>query len=507
MGEVPFARQKLMNPEQPPNLGRQTRIVLVVGTVLLVVVLILFLREILVPFILAFVLAYVLAPVIDQMEGRGINRTLSILAIFLLLAGGLSFGIVEAGGKLTAEMVDLGEEFIRKEAVDRDFLISNTGQEAILIRLEHEDLNQGDPFSLTNPLAFPFKLASGNSQILKFRFAPTHTKPVYKLLIVSSPALPAPFELRLRGNASRGSKAHSDDFWEGEHEKEAIVESIVFSARGIDFGKAGPNIVTRISEIAKETQPKIQPFLGENVVLADVVRKYGGNLAEALFGGTTGFVEEVVSGITSGIALLVIVPFVAFFFLKEGRHITHGVIELVPNAYFELCLNLLHQINGQIGGYIRGQLLAVSVVATLAIVGLMLVGMPYSFPVGILAGLANMIPYLGPLIGILIGSIVALATGGGFGMVGNVILVFLVVQVIDNVLVQPAIVAKNVDLHPLVVLFVVMVGSQLMGIVGMLVAVPLTGIVKVSGQTIYQGIKGGGMSSVDQTGDLFYLRG
>ena len=90
-------------------------------------------------------------------------------------------------------------------------------------------------------------------------------------------------------------------------------------------------------------------------------------------------------------------------------------------------------------------------------------------------------------------------------MVGNVILVFLIVQVIDNVLVQPAIVAKNVDLHPLVVLFVVMVGSQLMGIVGMLVAVPLTGIIKVSGQTIYQGIRGRGSSSVDQAGDFFYV--
>ena len=496
-----------MNPEQQSSSGRQIRVVLALGILLSVVVLIFFLRGILAPFVLAFVLAYVLAPVVDRMEGRGMNRTMSILAVFLFVAGGLSYGIVKAGGKLTAEMVDLGEEFIRKETVDKDFVISNVGPEAIIINLDHDDLNRAEPFFLIDSPGFPLKLGQGRNQVLKLRFAPTHTSLVEKLLILSSPSLTAPFELRLRGNSSWSPDASRGGFWEKSFQSEVVVESVVFSARGIDFGRAGPSIVTRISEIAKETQPKIRPFLGGNVVLADVIREYGGNLAETLFGRTTGFVEGLVSGITSGIALLVIVPFVAFFFLKEGRHITHGVIELVPNAYFELFLNLLHQINGQIGGYIRGQLLAVSVVATLAIVGLMLVGMPYSLPVGLLAGLANMIPYLGPLIGILIGSIVALATGGGFGLVGNVILVFFVVQAIDNVLVQPAIVAKNVDLHPLVVLFVVMVGSQLMGIVGMLVAVPLTGIIKVSGQTIYRGIKGHGKPLVAQTGDLFYLHG
>jgi predicted PurR-regulated permease PerM len=66
---------------------------------------------------------------------------------------------------------------------------------------------------------------------------------------------------------------------------------------------------------------------------------------------------------------------------------------------------------------------------------------------------------------------------------------FLIIQLIDNVLIQPTMVAKSVELHPLVVLFVVMVGSQLMGIVGMLIAVPLTGIAKVSGQTIYEGVR------------------
>lgn len=169
---------------------------------------------------------------------------------------------------------------------------------------------------------------------------------------------------------------------------------------------------------------------------------------------------------------------------------TRSLIELVPNAYFELCLNLLHQINGQIGGYIRGQILATSIVSTLSISGLSIIAVPYALPLGLLAGLANMIPFLGPLIGIVAASIVALATGGGMAMVGKVVVVFLIIQIIDNVLIQPSVVAKSVEMHPLVVLFVVMVGSQLMGIAGMLIAVPLTGILKVSTLTVYEGIRG-----------------
>jgi predicted PurR-regulated permease PerM len=101
-----------------------------------------------------------------------------------------------------------------------------------------------------------------------------------------------------------------------------------------------------------------------------------------------------------------------------------------------------------------------------------------------------MIPYLGPIIGIGAATIVALATLGGMSMVTKVIIVFAVIQIVDNVLIQPIVIAKSVNLHPLVILVVVMIGSDLWGIVGMLVAVPATGILKVSTQTIYNGIRG-----------------
>ena len=74
-------------------------------------------------------------------------------------------------------------------------------------------------------------------------------------------------------------------------------------------------------------------------------------------------------------------------------------------------------------------------------------------------------------------------------MVGHVLIVFALIQLIDNILVQPVVLAKSVDLHPLIVLFVVLVGGQLMGLKGMLIAVPMTGIIKVSTQTILEGVR------------------
>ncbi len=477
-----------MNQEKPTIIGRQLKIVLWVAGLLCAIWLLYAIRGVLAPFVLAFVLAYVLAPLIDWMESRGVNRTISIVTVFLTVVGSLAFGAFKAGGKLTDEMIDLSDQFLREEIVEREIAISNTGKAVQTIDYRWTGSSQNRVFTLLDSTKFPLSLAVGGKQQLRFAFAPKSIKPSQAVLLFSVSNLQRQVALRMRGNArplAEGAIAY--EFWErGGHEDELSAQTVIVSARGIDFGRAGPNIISHISEKAEEIQPKIQPYIGADLDLADLVTQYGRSLTDTLLGGTSGFVGGLVSGIT----FLVIVPFVAFFFLREGRRITRGLIELVPNSYFELCLNLLYQINGQIGGYIRGQLLAVSVVALLAVVGLTIIGMPYSVPVGIIAGLANMIPYLGPLIGILTGSIVTLATGGGMSLVTHVIVVFLIVQLIDNILIQPTIVAKNVDLHPLVVLFVVMVGSQLMGIVGMLVAVPLTGIAKVSGQTVYQGIKG-----------------
>jgi predicted PurR-regulated permease PerM len=186
----------------------------------------------------------------------------------------------------------------------------------------------------------------------------------------------------------------------------------------------------------------------------------------------------------------VIVPLVLFFLLAEGRSIKRSLIEIIPNQYFEMVLNLLHRIDQQLGGYIRGMVMSVMLISALSILGLRLIGLNDYLVVGTIAGVSNIIPYLGPLIGIMAGTIAAVLQYStlGWWTILPVIFVFLTVQLLDNVFVQPVVVARSVNLHPLIVIFVVLFGSHMFGAVGMLLAVPLTAVIKVSVRTVYESL-------------------
>ena len=469
-----------MEERSTPFFGLRLKPLLLVAAGLALVWIVYSLQGILAPFVLAFVLSYVLTPLVDRMEGRGVGRTLSILIIFLIAISGVALGLFTLGNKLKQELGQLIEEFMRKEFVERGIVISNAKDGIpVIINGKFVWQSSGSPFSTISGDDLHFELLPGKTDTLRFRFAPGDVNSHSGRMKLTRRDTERSFTLRFLGNKPPDSN-------DAVYAEGRTWDGVMLSSRLVDFGRAGPNIITRISAKAQELEPLIQQYTSTEIDLASLIKEHGSLLINKLLGRTT----DLLSGVFSGLIYVIIVPFVAFFFMKEGRRINHGLVELVPNAYFELFLNLLHQINGQIGGYIRGQLLAVTVVASLATLGLQIIGLAYALPVGLLAGLSNMIPYVGPLIGIVSASIVAIAIGGGSAMVTKVIVLFLAIQVIDNVLIQPLVVARSVNLHPLVVLVVVMIGSDLMGLPGMLIAVPLTGILKVSSQTIYEGIKG-----------------
>lgn len=464
-------------------LGPRAKLFLAIGLVVIGVWLIYVVRGVLAPFVLAFVVAYVMTPLVDRMEARGLKRTPSILLIFFSILGALALLLVTAGRKVTGEMMELSAEFLRPETTQVEITLTNNSRQVWPVEATASATGPENPFAVVDPAERPVLLQPGQKQVFVLSFHPSANAPFEGALGLRIEGVleGVGFSVPLRGNGEEAT-----GFWQEEYGEPIEWGKLGISARGLDFGTAGPNMITRIGVVAAGLEPIIQPFVGHNVDLAAAITTYGTQLVDVMLGGTT----ELLSGVVSGIMLVGLVPFVAFFFLKEGRRMTHGLIELVPNAYFEITLSLLNSISNSIGGYIRGQLLAVGVVALLSVVGLMIIGMPYALPVGVIAGLANMIPYLGPLIGIISATIVAIATGGATSMVTKVVLLFLMIQFIDNMLVQPIVVAKSVDLHPLIVMVVVMIGSDLWGIVGMLIAVPLTGILKVSVQTIYEGLKG-----------------
>jgi len=177
---------------------------------------------------------------------------------------------------------------------------------------------------------------------------------------------------------------------------------------------------------------------------------------------------------------IIVIPFVAFFFLKDGHRIRRSILRIVPNRYFEITITIIEKIESIIGTYLQALLVQCISIATVASILLYIVGIKYAIAVGVFTGLANTIPYFGPIMGFLAGTLVGIAQSGDFTLVPGVLLAMGLTQLADNIFFQPFIFSRAAKSHPLLILFAVLIGAQLAGIVGMLLAIPVITIVRVT---------------------------
>ena len=176
---------------------------------------------------------------------------------------------------------------------------------------------------------------------------------------------------------------------------------------------------------------------------------------------------------------IVTIPFFTFFFLKDGREMKKQVIGVVPNRYFEFAMDLLYKMDVQLGNYLRSQFLDALIFGALSAAALWIIDVKYFLFIGAFAGLANLIPFVGPVAGALPAFFVSVVDTGDIAKGTQVIIAFVILKLLDDIVIQPLLVSKSVNLHPLLVLLAIIVGGQLFGILGMLVAVPCVGFLKV----------------------------
>jgi putative permease len=180
--------------------------------------------------------------------------------------------------------------------------------------------------------------------------------------------------------------------------------------------------------------------------------------------------------------LMVIVPLFTFFFLRDGRKIMRSCVALAPNRHFEMIRDLSYLISRQLAHFIRGRIIEAIIVGLIITAGLSLTDIRYAPMLGIFAGVTNLIPYIGPIIGMVPGILIAfvdLGAGGQFWWI--VILYILIAQVlIDNFILIPILISRVSNLHPLLVFFAIIVGGKLYGIIGMIIGVPIVSIIKIT---------------------------
>ncbi|OFZ19365.1 MAG: hypothetical protein A2Z20_01905 [Bdellovibrionales bacterium RBG_16_40_8] len=203
-------------------------------------------------------------------------------------------------------------------------------------------------------------------------------------------------------------------------------------------------------------------------------------------------IVEVLPGLLSSSAsVLFLSPIIGFFILKDGHLFFREMLRLVPNNIFELTLSLQYQISEQIAQYFRARLLEALIVGIVCLIGFWIIPFPFAFLLAVFAALANLIPYVGPLFGAAPGIILALINHSSGFTILMVALVYLIAQLIDNFLIIPLVVARIVNLHPLTVILVVILGAQTLGLLGMFISIPLASTIKVTFRNVYSHLTDG----------------
>ena len=215
------------------------------------------------------------------------------------------------------------------------------------------------------------------------------------------------------------------------------------------------------------------------------------DIAAKLNGALPQIAEKAAESLTGAINVLgsmVIVPFITFFLLNDYHRMQKAFIGNIPNKYFEMSLNVIYKLERQLSRYIRGVCIELVSVGILYGTAYSILGFRYAILLGLLCGISNIVPMAGPLISAVPVIFASLVQYGDFRMLVPIVLTTFVVQQIDQMLIQPNVYGKILDMHPLTIVFTILIGSQLLGIVGMVLAIPIYTVIKVTARETNWGL-------------------
>jgi predicted PurR-regulated permease PerM len=199
------------------------------------------------------------------------------------------------------------------------------------------------------------------------------------------------------------------------------------------------------------------------------------------------YVGNLMSGIGSTINqvfIALIVPFLAFYMMRDAQAIERSLMSLLPRRKRHEWLLLFREMDEALGNYIRGQLLVCLLIGLLAYIGYLIIGLPYALLLAAVVSVFNVIPYLGPIFGAIPALFVALSQS--MHMVAGVVIVNMVVQTLEGNFISPQIVGRTLHLHPLLIIFALLVGGEVGGVLGLILAVPVFAMGKVVAEHVVQ---------------------
>lgn len=247
-----------------------------------------------------------------------------------------------------------------------------------------------------------------------------------------------------------------------------------WQAEWLNFQENAPTYFTKVVERLSGIESRLKL---NHPVLKDI------NFSEKLLARGNGFgawFGEQISAILGDIvSCLFLVPILTYCLLSEGRAIRRRLFQLVPNRFFESVYIVTHGVFSALSDYLRAKMIEAFLVGALTTVGLALIGSPYAVVLGFWAGITNIIPYIGPVLGAVPGILIATMSAGKHGFIWETAIVYSTANLVDALVIFPGIVAKLVDLNPLILIASVVIGQYYYGIVGMLISIPIASAIKV----------------------------
>ncbi|HYX05305.1 MAG TPA: AI-2E family transporter [Bacteroidales bacterium] len=215
-------------------------------------------------------------------------------------------------------------------------------------------------------------------------------------------------------------------------------------------------------------------------------------------GMITNFFGYVASILGNFVIALFSVTFITFFFLKDEKLFANAIIMLIPTEYEEEMKRALRSVRHLLGRYFIGILVQITCIIILITIGLTIVGLSFKqgLVIGLFVGILNVIPYVGPIAGAVLGISMGVITHLSMDFSSQLLplmiymlLVFISVQIIDNVVFQPIIYSSSVHAHPLEIFIVLLVAGSLGGIIGMILAIPGYTVLRVFAKEFFNNFK------------------
>ncbi|MGY3766478.1 AI-2E family transporter [Vagococcus vulneris] len=209
----------------------------------------------------------------------------------------------------------------------------------------------------------------------------------------------------------------------------------------------------------------------------DSISKLASTAAKSISGNAFKGIGSIVGAVASVVVTIVTVPFILFYLLKDGKKLMPYTTQFLPTRFREPTSRILKDINNVLSSYVRGQVTVAIGVALIFMIGLSIIGMDYSVTLGILAGVLNLIPFLGSALAMI--PIIVLAMVSGPKMLLAVIVVFVIEQTLEGKVISPLVLGNQLNVHPLTIIFVLLTAGKLFGVVGVILGIPGYAAIKV----------------------------